>query len=416
MAKIRMLIPQYIKKFNCIGSECEDTCCKNWAITVDKTSYQRYKRLKKDEFSTLLNKNIKLNRQKKESNSHAIIKLQEDGYCPFLTEDKLCGVYGNLSYDYMPATCKLYPRVINRIDDEAEMSLMLSCPEAARKALLSNEIMEFEYVEFELEDHFRYTARFLYTKGSNLKAEEQKYFWEIRSNAIDILQNRRFTIVKRLMLLGMMYKRIQSCIDIKDYEAIPVQIDEFMKLIEVVNPRELFEDMEQNKAIQLFISKVIISEHLLGKNAFPKEMLDLFRGASEAIETLDDNTFLDVVSVAKYKKYLEIGINPYIEKNSHMIEHYLVNLYFSQCMPFVKGSENIWETLIYLCMQYMMIKILMVGRLYHQKQITVDDMIKVIYLVGRNLEHSDSYRKIIVKISEALQLDSLGGLYILIHD
>ena len=27
-----MLIPEYVKKFKCIGSECEDTCCKGWRI------------------------------------------------------------------------------------------------------------------------------------------------------------------------------------------------------------------------------------------------------------------------------------------------------------------------------------------------------------------------------------------------
>ena len=27
--------PHYYKKFQCIASDCEDTCCAGWAITID---------------------------------------------------------------------------------------------------------------------------------------------------------------------------------------------------------------------------------------------------------------------------------------------------------------------------------------------------------------------------------------------
>ena len=46
MSKLKALVPQYLKDFTCIGSNCEETCCKNWKITVDKETYKKYKRLK----------------------------------------------------------------------------------------------------------------------------------------------------------------------------------------------------------------------------------------------------------------------------------------------------------------------------------------------------------------------------------
>jgi len=36
------LRPQYTKAFQCIGSECEDTCCHGFAVAIDKATYLRY--------------------------------------------------------------------------------------------------------------------------------------------------------------------------------------------------------------------------------------------------------------------------------------------------------------------------------------------------------------------------------------
>ena len=35
--------PHYYKKFQCIASECEDTCCAGWAITIDPKSLEKYR-------------------------------------------------------------------------------------------------------------------------------------------------------------------------------------------------------------------------------------------------------------------------------------------------------------------------------------------------------------------------------------
>lgn len=29
------LMPEYMKKFKCIGGECEDTCCAGWTVSLD---------------------------------------------------------------------------------------------------------------------------------------------------------------------------------------------------------------------------------------------------------------------------------------------------------------------------------------------------------------------------------------------
>jgi len=38
-----ILIPDYFPEFSCLGASCEDTCCAGWKVTVDKTTFQKYR-------------------------------------------------------------------------------------------------------------------------------------------------------------------------------------------------------------------------------------------------------------------------------------------------------------------------------------------------------------------------------------
>ena len=36
MEKVKMILPTFVDKFRCIGGKCEDNCCIEWDIDVDK--------------------------------------------------------------------------------------------------------------------------------------------------------------------------------------------------------------------------------------------------------------------------------------------------------------------------------------------------------------------------------------------
>ncbi|MGB1540083.1 MAG: hypothetical protein ACPG80_03920, partial [Rickettsiales bacterium] len=33
----------FLEQFQCLGAECEDTCCKSWSMQVDAATLERYK-------------------------------------------------------------------------------------------------------------------------------------------------------------------------------------------------------------------------------------------------------------------------------------------------------------------------------------------------------------------------------------
>ena len=71
-------------------------------------------------------------------------KHDKNGACAFLDTDGLCRLQKTHGEEFLPDICDSYPRVSYRFGDYAERSLALTCPVAARLALLPDSPMRFE--------------------------------------------------------------------------------------------------------------------------------------------------------------------------------------------------------------------------------------------------------------------------------
>lgn len=415
MKKITVLAPEYFKNFQCTGSICEDTCCKHWNITVDKNTYKKYKKLKKNTFHPLQNKQIILNKNKTGPYDYALIKLDEQNQCPFLDEHQLCTIYKHLDEAYMPLTCKMYPRNINYINEDIEISLTLSCPEAARQALLAPTPMTFEHIEIEYREYMDLSNNLLLTEGSFLLKEEYREFWNIRIAAISILQNKRFDIVSRLMLLGLLYNRIQTCIDHQTYEHIQQEISKFVnETIPIMNV-DVFSTLEKNITRQITFTQRLLDEDGIGRR-FREKFLRYLNAASAVLEYTQEEPS-DENDHTNYRHLLQKSVIPFLESETctNIIENYLVNEYFRELMPFGK-YEMIKDSLIMLCFSYSMIKTFLVGQVFMGNSLTTDILVEIIYLVSRDLTHNSSYREFVLQNLKNAEMSTLGGLYTIIFN
>ena len=57
--RLQALVPLYAERFSCIGSECEDTCCAGWRVTIDKKTFKTYKQLENHKLTALLDSKVK---------------------------------------------------------------------------------------------------------------------------------------------------------------------------------------------------------------------------------------------------------------------------------------------------------------------------------------------------------------------
>ena len=123
--------PEYYKEFQCIAGACPDSCCKEWAVDVDPEAAKYYKALPGplgDRLRAVL-----------EDTPDGTVMTIEDGRCPMWQQDGLCRIHAELGHDALCQTCRDFPRLCHDYTSFAELGLELSCPEAARLILASDD-------------------------------------------------------------------------------------------------------------------------------------------------------------------------------------------------------------------------------------------------------------------------------------
>lgn len=125
------IYPSYYPDFQCIGGSCPDTCCAGWEIVIDDRSLECYRRYPGG-FGNRLRNSIDFRKKS---------FRQYDRRCAFLNEENLCDIYSEAGQGMLCRTCRRYPRHIEEYENVREISLSLSCPEAARLILSQDSLI-----------------------------------------------------------------------------------------------------------------------------------------------------------------------------------------------------------------------------------------------------------------------------------
>ena len=131
--------PKYYRKFQCIASDCEDSCCAQWQIVVDDDSALKYEAVSGDIGEKLRSV------QETDEDGDRVFRLENER-CPFWEKSGLCEIHRKLGEEYLCHTCSEYPRAVQDFADFAEHDLSLSCPEAAR-IIFSDESLDTDKEE-----------------------------------------------------------------------------------------------------------------------------------------------------------------------------------------------------------------------------------------------------------------------------
>lgn len=173
-------IPHYYHKFHCVAGDCTDTCCAGWSIMIDDKSKKRYWR-QKGGFGQRLKQSIDW----KNSSFKQCGKR-----CAFLNRENLCDLYMEAGPDMLCKTCREYPRHTEEFEGIREISLSMSCEEAARIILGTKEPVTFLTKEDEKEEVYPEFDFLLFTKLT-----------DARDLIISFLQDRRFISSHRMALV-----------------------------------------------------------------------------------------------------------------------------------------------------------------------------------------------------------------------
>lgn len=402
MTKYKVLNIDYYDDFKCIGNACEDHCCQGWKITVDKSTYNKYKKLPSSEFKNKLESNINRNRKSVSDSDYAKVNLINKK-CPMLSEDRLCEVYLNLGEDYMCNTCKTYPRVLNQVDDIIEKSVGVSCIEAARNLLLRENPIEFN-LDVKEDEGIKIAKSLNTSKGKKIN---EICFHELREFAIDIIQNRNLTIENRLAVLGLVFSVIEKS-DSKE-EAL-ITLKEYTERVEAGYYNNVIDTLIKDGSLEAQLEFLTtIYNIIINKKISNERYLNNFKTIVESLN-------LDCEDGEKIKNSFTHSINNYykdfINKYEYVYENYLVTYMFKTMFP--AGEKSLIDTYINLVVQFSILKMNMIGICgYFKEDMDTERMLILIQSYASVTEHDQFLGENINKYLKNNNLNTLAHALIL---
>lgn len=378
------VLPDYYPEFHCRAGECEDTCCAGWQIVIDRQSLRRY-RAYRGSFRRRLFLSVQWKKK----------ILRQDGRkrCAFLNQENLCDLYTNLGADSLCRTCRLYPRHIEEYENVREISLSVSCPEAARLLLTRKEPVRFREFwrdkEEDYEEDYEEFDELLYS-----------VLTDCRKVMLEVLQNRALPLRQRCGLITGLAHDVQNRFDRGDLFSCQDLFDRFERILpsdadgKTISFHRWLLETESKMNIRKnrnfpWIREMFsfLSELEVLKEDWPlwlEETQDwLYRGGQAAYEQIEGE-FL--VWLEKDDQNWELPF-----------EQLLVYFLFVYFCGAVYDGEILASAQLGVVHVWLIREMLMAVWLRNGKSLRLEDMTDLVCRYSRELEHSDVNQKKIEK-------------------
>lgn len=401
--------PHYVKEFSCIGSACEDTCCAGWRVVIDQKTYRKYRNTDEPNVKTLLNANLKRIRDNPTEQNYAYIQMRSDDTCPMLTAERLCGVQKHLGEAALSTTCSVYPRRYNAVLGTVEATLTMSCPEAARLALLNPAPMGLVEIPVTKTTTFHVDAQV--ELGDGTKVEH--YYANLRIFAIEVLQNRDYSISDRLILLGLAMRKVQECVNSARLSDIPTALNSYAETVKSGVLKESLNGISNNRALQIKLMKAVIDKtsELNISNRRYNECYEEFLSGLGVQPGVTDEEIIRNYNLANGDYF-----QPFMKNHEYIFEHYLISSALQNTFP-LTGGLSVFESYVSLMLPFAWIKLMSVGMAGHEKkEFNQDSVLKLIQSYSKLVEHSPVFKNGLISFLKQDGHDSMPYLSILLHN
>ena len=416
--------PSYSERFHCITSECEDTCCKDWAVPIDQATYEKYQSVEglKPHLGTL----IVLNTKRQTRSDYARIPLTPQSKCAFLDGEQMCGIQKQLGAEMLSVTCTTYPRAVLTAAGQRESALNLSCPEAARVVLLEPHLLD-ECDPFRDQAADRYAA--LRHDARHLPRQYQPRL-AVREFALLLLGDRSYPLWQRAYLLDVLARRLDALSGASSVaewaEANPNAVAKLLadsaRVVALQRLRAQMDEAAAEPAEQLPLLIELIRLRV-SQPPVPTRFLECvqqFEAGLGCATAQSEQQILDAY-VDSYRRYYR----PLMERHPHLLENYLMNHVFKNSYPFgrerpasaapVAAPEAESEHLS-MCVHVALAQALLIGMAgYHRESFGVEQVVKLVQSMARTIEHSAQFLDQISSSVREKKLNNLRGIALLLR-
>ncbi|MBR4224018.1 MAG: hypothetical protein IKR73_04350 [Oscillospiraceae bacterium] len=260
--------------------------------------------------------------------------------------------------------------------DALEMIFPHDQERVIRRLMAHPEPMTYKMINLPPEDEPKFAA-----KGEELKRKTPalRYYWNLKTITMNMLQDRRYTLDQRLLLLNFVYKTVDTMFDKKREDAIDPFIGQTMRendhseiikyfQVDSVKPnpelslgdgltflRSLPESEEVKKLCTITFKNYKVSQDMKGFS---------YTEEHEKIRQTFAKIFKGDMAPVK-------GEEEDIDR-TFWFEQIMVNYVWTYCMPFADFRLDLWSNYIFFNIIYNALKVIVAGYTYESDAIDED--------------------------------------------
>lgn len=320
---VSALMPRFVERFRCIGASCEDTCCSGWSIHIDKKTYKAYR----NHTHPALKRVTACVRRVDDSampGMYGVLPIVgSENHCPAL-QDGMCAVQAVAGASYLSDTCDTYPRINRIINGHAEQSMSLSCPEAARLALLAEDAFDFVEAPASVREGTLHPV-------PAVAGMTQEVMNDIRMLCMNLMRTRELALWQRLALLGALCEALDGHLAAARQGDVPTLLDDFVRAIQEGELIAALEPVQPDYGAQAMVFATLwSSKGFDGPSSFQqRHMTSIAAGLGG---DADGQVSADKL-VTAYIRGLH-RLDSALAEAPWMLEHFVLNEMFSQQFPF----------------------------------------------------------------------------------
>lgn len=339
--------------------DCRHACCTGWQVSLGMGDYFKLLGIEcrkelRDKIDVAIRPVINPTKDK-----YAYIEHDYEGNCKLRMPDGRCYIQAELGERCLPDICRMYPRAVRK-SEVWESSCANSCEAVIEHFLFNSYPITFKY------DSYTTDYPDFVTNNGDYKPEAYKA--NIRKNVIDIMQNRQYSLPKRLIKMGQVL--VENERDIREEERCEINAIMTTALTDTIEEKQLNTGIEIMEKYMSYIEVFSPSLKIFGEEA------------SRFFGVADENIDKYYVAKANFEKN--------IPQYELFLENLLVNHMFFSRFPCGDLNENAFDEFLALCLVYAMLRFLGISCM--GKKADLIKLVDVYSAVFRFVDHTDFHK------------------------
>ena len=300
-----------------------------------------------------------------------------------MIEDHLCSVQKELGEDKLSDTCFNFPRHTFEVGGVCHQALTLSCPEAARLALLAQDAFEFATVDVSVRpstlNHWEPTD------GLSLELMN-----EIRFFCIQIIKTQDMALWQKLALLGLFCESLTPALQAKAPGRVRDIIESSRSLINDAPLADMFNSMQANLGIQartfgmLWLAKLPQS-----RPAHRKVYAAIAQGLG--VDPASGGQVSEPQLVERYTQGLA-GLDTVLKEAPSFFENYVLNEVFRAGFPFGLSHGHPLDQFMRLVTRFGIVRFILAVQCQPASPLpSTRDLAQTVQVFSRRFQHDEKF-------------------------